>query len=137
MEIYHMRSKVDWWVGALLLFSLGIMGFTLVTVPENERLIGYGVGVPTFAFITWILLGTYYELREEILYCRCGPFVEKIRYENIASIKLANGLLSSMALSSKRIEIRQKGKGFITGTTYISPLKREAFYDELKKRCHL
>lgn len=137
MEVYHMRSKVDWWVGALLLFALGLNLFTIVTVPAEERLIAYLVGIPTAIFVAWMLFGTYYELREEILYCRCGPFVEKIRYENIASIKLANGLLSSMALSSKRIEIRQKGKGFITGTTYISPLKREAFYDELKKRCHL
>jgi len=132
-----MRSKVDWWIGALLLFALGLNIFTMFTVPDDEQFIAFAVGVPTAIFVSSMLFGTYYELRDEILYCRCGPFVEKIRYENIASIKLTTGMLSSMALSSKRIEIRQKGKGFFAGTTYISPLERKDFYEALKQRCHI
>jgi hypothetical protein len=44
-------------------------------------------------------------------------------------------LLSSMALSSRRIEIRQHGKGYLTGTTMISPVNREEFLRELVRRC--
>jgi hypothetical protein len=40
-----------------------------------------------------------------------------------------------MALSKNRIEIKQIGKGFILGTTYISPENRDEFLAELKSRC--
>lgn len=104
-------------------------------VPPNEKTIGYAVGVPMIGFILWIYFGTYYEFRDAYLYCRSGPFVEKIAYEKIKSVKLSQNMLSSMALSTKRIEIRQHGKGFITGTTYISPVNREEFLMELISRC--
>jgi hypothetical protein len=40
-----------------------------------------------------------------------------------------------MALSSQRIEIKQRGRGFFTCTTYISPVDRERFIELLKSRC--
>jgi len=76
-----------------------------------------------------------YELRDEYLFCKSGPFFEKIKYENIKSIKLSQNMLSSMALSRERIEIRQHGKSYIRGTTFISPIDREEFVLELKGRC--
>lgn len=86
-------------------------------------------------FLLWIYFGTYYEFREEYLFCKSGPFFENIKYDNIKSIKLTQNLFSSMALSSKRIEIRQHGKGYILGTTFISPMNRQEFINELIKRC--
>ena len=86
-------------------------------------------------FLLLLLFCTYYELRENYIYIRAGLLVYKIKYENIASLKLSENFLSSAALSRKRIEIREKGKGFITGTTYISPINREEFFEEFKKRC--
>jgi hypothetical protein len=44
-------------------------------------------------------------------------------------------MLSSMALSLDRNEIKQHGKGFVIGTTYISPESREQFMSELISRC--
>jgi RNase P subunit RPR2 len=44
-------------------------------------------------------------------------------------------MLSSMALSRKRIEIRQHDKNYISGTTMISPKNREEFYVQLKRKC--
>lgn len=106
-----------------------------MVVPQNGKTIGYAVGVPMICFVLWIYFGTYYEFRDEYLYCRSGPFVEKIVYDKIKSVKLSQNMLSSMALSTKRIEIRQHGKGYITGTTYISPVNREEFMMELIRRC--
>lgn len=78
---------------------------------------------------------SYYEFRDDYLYCRSGPFVEKIVYDKIKSVKLSQNMLSSMALSWKRIEIRQHDKGYITGTTYVSPENREMFITELINCC--
>lgn len=41
-----------------------------------------------------------------------------------------------MALSRDRIEIRQHGKGYLAGTTYISPEEREKFMSDLIEKCH-
>jgi hypothetical protein len=40
-----------------------------------------------------------------------------------------------MALSKKRIEIRQHAKGYLIGTTFISPENREEFMNELISKC--
>jgi hypothetical protein len=61
---------------------------------------------------------------------------EKIAYPKIKSVKLRRNMLSSMALSLDRIEIKQHGKGFLLGTTYISPENREEFMRDLVSRCN-
>ncbi len=129
------KSKIDFWFRVLMWGTVLIMLVSIMIVPQNEKTIGYAVGVPMICLILWIYFGTYYEFRDEYLYCRSGPFVEKIVYEKIKSVILSQNMLSSMALSKKRIEIRQHGKGYITGTTYISPVNREEFMMELISRC--
>jgi len=131
----RMKSKVDWWLGATMWTTIAVVLVILWIVPEEERLLGYAIGLPMIALIIWIYFGTYYELREEYLYCRSGPFFERIAYDKIKSVRLCQNLWSSLALSAKRIEIRQHGKGFLLGTTYISPENRELFFRELVKRC--
>ncbi|MDD4546133.1 MAG: PH domain-containing protein [Oscillospiraceae bacterium] len=116
------KSKIDFWFRVLIWGTVLIMLVSIMVVPQNGKTIGYAVGVPMICFVLWIYFGTYYEFRDEYLYCRSGPFVEKIVYDKIKSVKLSQNMLSSMALSTKRIEIRQHGKGYITGTTYISPV---------------
>ncbi len=101
----------------------------------DQPVVGYAIGLPVIVLLLWIYYGTYYELRDEYLYCRCGPFLEKITYPKIKSVKLSRNLLSSMALSLDRIEVKQHGKGFLLGTTYISPENREQFMSELISRC--
>jgi len=131
----RVKSGIDFWFRVLIWGIVLIMLVSIMIMPPEEKIIGYAVGVPMIWFMLWIYFGTYYEFRDEYLYCRSGPFVEKIVYEKIKSVKLSQNMLSSMALSSKRIEIRQHDKGFITGTTYISPVNREEFLMELISRC--
>jgi uncharacterized membrane protein YobD (UPF0266 family) len=104
-------------------------------IAKEDIAAGFIIAIPVTAFLLWIYFGTYYEFRNEYLYCRSGPFFEKIPYDKIKSVKLCENMLSSMALSSKRLEISQHGKGYITGTTMISPVNRDDFLSELKKRC--
>ncbi|MPM14732.1 hypothetical protein SDC9_61096 [bioreactor metagenome] len=130
----RVKSGKEFWFGLILWSAMLISIGTPLIMPEG-KLTGFFCSVPVVAFLLWIYFDTWYEMREEYLYCSCGPFKEKIYYDKIKSVRLTRNLLSSMALSSKRIEIRQHGKGYFTGTTLISPVDREAFLGELKKHC--
>ncbi len=136
MDNERVKVKIDLWISLLLwgscLFFIG-MGFT---ISKGEITIYFLSIIPMILLIIWILLGSYYELGEDLLYMRIGPFFWKIKYENIKSLRLTNNMLSSMALSIHRIEIIEHNKGFFRGTTMISPVNREEFLEELKRRCY-
>ncbi len=137
MKENRVKSAVDIWI-SIIIFSVFIMLVVcLFIVPPNEIWIFALTMSPVMAFLLWIYFGTFYELREDYLYCRSGPFVSRIRYENIGSVRLCSNLLSSMALARARIEIKERGKGYVTGTTMISPVDRELFYQEQLSRCKL
>ena len=128
------KSKIDLWVSIVIWAAILFLASTIIIL-QDDKIIGYSVGIPLVIFLMWIYFGTYFEFREDYLYCRCGPFFEKIPYSKIKSVRLSQNFLSSMALSSKRIEIKQHGRGYITGTTFISPENREEFMRELIRRC--
>ncbi len=130
----RVNSKIDLWIAIILWGGILIMAGT-VTSLHGQTIINYAIGLPVIALLLWIYFGTYYELRNEYLYCRCGPFSEKIPYPKIKSVKLSRNMLSSMALSLDRIEVKQHGKGYVIGTTFISPENREQFMNELISRC--
>jgi uncharacterized membrane protein YobD (UPF0266 family) len=131
----RVKSAVDWWMSILIWMAIVMIVIGVSTTSETERVAGVMVGLPILAVLLWIYFGTYYEFRENYLYCRSGPFFEKIPYDKVKSVKLSRNILSSMALSTKRIEIRQHGRGYILGTTFISPVNREEFMKELIQRC--
>ena len=70
---------------------ISIISFTLITI-----LIGAG--------LFNILHNSYYELKEEYLYCKFGLMKEKIYYSKITSIRECRNYFASMALSADRIE---------------------------------
>jgi hypothetical protein len=130
----RVKSKVDLWV-SIVIWSIIVIMIGILTIAGDQTAISYIIGLPVIGLLLWIYFGTYYELRDDYLYCRSGPFTEKIVYPKIKSVKLSRNMLSSMALSGDRIEIKQHGKGYILGTTYISPENREQFMSELISRC--
>lgn len=123
------------WIKIIMYTVTVIILGSAVMIPKEYIAVGFIIALPVTAFLWWIYFGTYYELREEYLFCKSGPFSEKIPYDKIKSVKLCQNMLSSMALSSKRLEIRQHGKGYIMGTTLISPENREDFLPALQKKC--
>lgn len=130
----RVKSAIDIRFSVIIWLAVLILIVSPMLVPE-DNIVVFLCTLPIIAFLLWMYFYSWYELRDEYLYCVCGPFREKIVYDKIESLRLTTNLLSSMALSSKRIEIRQHGKGYITGTTMISPKDRETFLEELKKRC--
>jgi hypothetical protein len=128
-------SAKDIWIKLLVFGTIGILVGSVFIVPAVFSLLTMAAVLPVALFLAWIYFGTYYEFQDDYLLCKSGPFRERIRYNNIKSLKLTNNFFSSMALSKNRIEIKQIGKGFILGTTYISPVNRDEFLVELKSRC--
>jgi hypothetical protein len=128
-------SKVDGWMYLVIYGTIAITVFPIIVVPENERWIAYTIFIPTIIFLLSMLYNTYYVFEDEYLKCVIGGFPQKIIYDNIKSIKKTRNLLSSAALSIDRIEIKEKNKGYIRGTTYISPKDKDDFFEELRQRC--
>lgn len=129
------KAAVDGWISILIWGVIIIVEACNFYMPGEDRLIGGIISVLVIAFLLSLYFYTFYEMRKTYLYCRSGPFFEKIDYDRIKSLRLCGNFSSSMALSMKRIEIKQHGKGFITGTTYISPVNREEFLKKLKCHC--
>jgi hypothetical protein len=78
----------------------------------------------------------YVELDDEKCTVKVGFIKKSIYYDKIKSIKYSNNFASSFALTSKRIEIKEWNKSWVTGTTYIGPINREEVYKELLRRCN-
>jgi hypothetical protein len=130
------KVKIDLWVSIILWLNTGIFVALAFVIPPSEFWIYLVFVFPILILMLWILFGSYYELREDLLFLKIGPFFGRIKYENIKSLELKNNWLSSMALSYHRIEIKEHKKGYIMGTTMISPINREEFLEELKRRCY-
>lgn len=128
-------SKIDWWISILIWLSVLVSGWAVWLIPANEQWIGWISFVPLLVLMLLFLYNTYYVFEDEYLKCVLGLFPQKIYYQNIKSLKKTKNFLSSAALSAVRIEIKEKNKGYIMGTTYISPKNRDEFFDELRMRC--
>ena len=132
----RVKVKIDLWVAIVLWLSNAIFVALAFVIPYTDLWVYVIFVFPILIFMLWILLGSYYELREDLLFMKIGPFFGRIKYENIKSLELKTNLLSSMALSIHRIEIKEHNKGYFMGTTQISPVNREDFIKELRQLCY-
>lgn len=129
----YAKSKIDWWMHFVFLsLNASILIGVIVGWDVEEAWILLPLFV-VLGLVNWIYFATDYRLTASEIIIRSGPFCERIAYRDIASIRLTKNWLSSMALSVDRIEIRQKNKNYILGTTLISPQNREQFYQALQK----
>lgn len=84
-----------------------------------------------FFIFTWALFSTYYVLKENCLICVSGPFKIRVRYVDITDITEGFSLLSSFALSGRRVFIN-RGRNILRRVD-ISPKEseKEEFINEL------
>ncbi len=128
----HIKIMVFLVIGAMLVLSAVLtlaMAFTLALAVW-----GYLAVLLASGLLLWLLYGTYYELRDDHLYCKTGPFVEIIPYEAIAYLALSDNNQSCLAPSTRRIEIHYYSSGY-KDATMISPQSRELFLARLRQRC--
>lgn len=130
-------SKIDLWYKILISIVIIILLTSLImlifTFRNIESLFAIIIIIPIIAFLLSLTLNTYYEFKDDYLYCRSGIFVERIKYKDIKSVKKSKNMLSSMALSRDRIEIKTSDNIF-TGLTYISPVNQDEFLEILNKK---
>ncbi|WP_396953703.1 PH domain-containing protein [Neobacillus mesonae] len=80
-------------------------------------------------FILWLWFAAYYEINDNQLLIVAGPIKKKIEIKEIKSIRPSRSILSSPALSMKRLEILY-GKW---GMVLIYPKNQENFCKNLLK----
>ncbi|WP_180953743.1 PH domain-containing protein [Bacillus sp. T33-2] len=84
-----------------------------------------------FVFVLWIWLTTYYDLDDDNLIIRSGPFKKTVPLNEIHSVKKTSNIISSPALSLKRLHIKNGNNK----SAIISPQDRDEFLEILRKRC--
>jgi hypothetical protein len=135
LDTVTFRSKVDWWLAAVLLFAAfaSFVAVAFVAVVESpllalaiSPLLLLSVGLPV-----WLLCATEYRIGSSELHVRCGPFAWRVPLRDIRSVTPTHNPLSSPALSLDRLRIDYGQK---KSSIMISPTDKEAFVKELRKR---
>lgn len=129
--------KRDLWLSCVIWLSVIVLivaGISPLIVEGAGVAGGLAILVGCFAiaaFLVWLWVGTYYVMRESELFIRSGPIVLTIPYRQITRVSPIRSWLSSTATSIDRLEIKYGQYGFV----HISPLDREGFIEEMKRRC--
>jgi len=114
---------------------LGLLIWGLVLLAAVPALLKPGKGqfiimIAVILFVGWIWFGTGYEISDDELKIRCGPFRQRIPLQEIKEIKKTRSPLSSPACSLDRMEIKYgKSKRLM-----ISPADKEGFIKMLTGR---
>lgn len=127
-------QQIDWWISAIMIGCIVMFLPLIPLVPAEERYILW-ISLVVTAIILLPFFYGYIALEDDRLIIRLGFFKQTIHYEDITGLKLSNNMLSSMAMTTKRVEITQKKKSLLFRKTYIGPKDREEVYDELQRRC--
>ncbi len=116
----YFPSKRDWWLG-LLIWGLVLLGAVPALLkPGRGQFI---IMVAVILFVGWIWFWTGYEISDDELKIRCGPFRQRIPLQEIKEIKKTRSPFSAPACSLDRMEIKY-GK---SKRVMISPADKEGF----------
>lgn len=129
----YFRSKQDLW---LFLIAWIPMIAALIAViwgylTTKEGLIGIILFVPFLFGVAWLWFTTGYEITEEHLVIKYGPFRKRIDLQTVTSLRKTRSILSAPALSIDRIEILYDKYGYV----FISPVRQQEFLALMKERC--
>lgn len=114
------RSKVDWWLPAILFAPLVMVG-ALILIGAIAPWVLLPVLVP-LALVAWMLARTDYVVDEDAIVARCGPFRSVIPTASIRSLTATRSALSGPALSLDRIAVDHTG-----GRVLLSPRNKAGF----------
>lgn len=129
------RSKIDLVHALALTIVVGISLYGVIKADADTHFVMYVVLFLLNGFLISLFVLNSYELKAKTIVIRFGPMKESIYYDRIRELSIVENYWSSMALSKKRIKIRQFYKDTFITNTYISPRNFDEFYKQLKKRC--
>jgi len=116
----YFPSKRDLWL-SLLIWGLVLLGAVPAFLNPGKGPLMIMIAV--ILFVGWIWFGTGYEISENELKIRCGPFRQRIPIQEIKEIKKTRSPLSSPACSLDRMEIKYGNSKRVL----ISPADKENF----------
>ena len=130
------KSKVDGWLAAvaigpglvvlpvivLVLWRSGGLTFPTVVVLSLAALAGVGLPI-------WVFRTTTYELTDDALVVRSGPFRQQVLLTDIESIRTTRSPLSAPALSLDRLRLTFRGGR----TVLVSPEDQRGFLAALAR----
>ena len=123
------KSAVDsWYYLLIVIIPVTVLVPILFAPSETDRMIGIVIGALAAALPIWLLVSTVYEVDEENLLVRSGPFRWTIRLSDIRTIEPSKSLISSPALSLNRLRIEYGSYKSIL----VSPEDQEGFIEAVQ-----
>jgi len=116
----YFPSKRDWWLGLLIWGLVLLAAVPALLKPGKGQFI---IMIAVILFVGWVWFGTGYEISDDELRIRCGPFRQRIPLQEIKEINKTRSPLSAPACSLDRMEIGY-GK---SKRVMISPADKENF----------
>lgn len=132
MATKYYKSRVDWWVFAVVIFTVAYcLGFAIF-FDSYMLMVPMGVGlaaleVAAFCSVKYAIRGNELGVRGMNYGWTWYPI------DKIATIKKSSGILSASALSTRRISIRFSDRKILKSSSplEISPEDRDTFLAEL------
>ncbi len=125
------RSKIDWWAWLCLLVVPVLMWFTAFDMPWWYAVFICG-GLTALCLIG--LFGCWYEIdgKNLVVYMFFRP--TRLPIDKIKSVKKTTGILSTAAMSTKRVSISFTDRSVLKSfaPVEISPKDRDGFMAQLK-----
>jgi membrane protein YdbS with pleckstrin-like domain len=128
------RSRIDWWLAALIFGALGLaawrVGAEVWWKPTPDNWVAAGVTALLLALAIWTFATTAYDVDTETLMVRSGPIHARVPIASIRRISTSSTLLAGPALSLRRLEV-EYGK---YDTAIVSPHDQAGFIAALVAR---
>lgn len=121
------KSKIDYWV---VFFMVILFGLILVRLFYDKNWLGFSFIIFVISFVVYTFSATYYTIGRDKLIIKSGLlFNSTIEIQNIKKISESYNIISSPALSFKRLEILYNK----FDTVLISPKDKERFLSAIQK----
>lgn len=126
------RSRIDWWVWTIIIFTFVIIFVAFIGSYWWLTLI-YGIGLSALWAV--LMLGCWYEIADDqlIVYQFFRPHRFPIR--KIKEVKKTTGYLATAGMSSRRVSIKFTDRSVMKSSMplEISPADRDAFIAHLRR----
>ncbi len=133
MKTIYFNSRVDWWVYAIVLFSI-VYCMTLVLLTSNDYWSGIVLSILLAGIEVLIFASVKYAIRGDELGIRMFYRWHWFPIDKIAEVKNVTGIQSAAALSRHRIAIRFSDRKILKSffPLEISPKDSSSFISNLQ-----
>jgi len=130
-------TKVDWWIGLILIFTVAVLIGSAVPFfvgPPAQSPLGLGIGMLCLALAVWtgwIPFNTNYEIGQTELIIRSAGFRWRVSLDSIVEVLPTHNPLSSPACSLDRLRVNYRNRKRRMRFVLISPREKEEFLRHL------